>query len=80
MGFIKKARASGFSLSEIEGSVQLLAAGKRSCADYSEAARAKLVELDEQIRVLRAARRELKQALLSCAPAADACVLAGWGR
>ena len=74
MGFIVRARASGFSLSEIEGFVQLLTEGKRSCLDFADAARQKLSDLEERIAALQAARRALKRALSTCAPAAGECM------
>ncbi len=74
--FITKVRASGFSLSEVRKFVRMMSAGKRQCRDYAGAARAKLQQLDEQIRVLQKAKRELRQALRSCVGEAADCVLA----
>ena len=57
--FIKKARALGFSLDEIGEIVQLTRAGKRPCARVMDLARARLADVDEQMRRLSAFRNLL---------------------
>ncbi len=68
MEMIRKARASGFSLSEIRGLVGLVSAGKLACGDFEETARAKIKDLDDKIRALQEARAELLRAVETCAP------------
>lgn len=57
--FIKKARALGFSLEEIGEIVQLTRIGKRPCARVIDLAKARLVDVDEQMRRLSAFRNQL---------------------
>lgn len=57
--FIKKARALGFSLEEIAEIVQLTRAGKRPCARVMDLAKARLADVDDQMRKLSAFRNQL---------------------
>lgn len=57
--FIKKARALGFSLEEIGEIVQLTRSGKRPCARVMDLAKARLEDVDEQMRRLSAFRKQL---------------------
>lgn len=63
--FIKQAQEIGLSLDEIS---RLLAAGggARECRQVSELLRAKLRELDERLRAMRAFRRALANYLAEC--------------
>lgn len=57
--FIKKARALGFSLEETREIVQLTRSGKRPCARVMDLAKARLSDVDEQMRRLSAFRNQL---------------------
>ena len=57
--FIKKARTLGFSLNEIGEIVQLTRAGRRPCARVMDLAKARLADVDEQMRRLSAFRNQL---------------------
>ena len=57
--FIKKARALGFSLDEIGEILQLRRSGKRPCARVMDLAKARLADVDEQMRRLSAFRTQL---------------------
>lgn len=59
LDFIKKARALGFSLDEIGEIVQLTRSGRRPCARVLELAKARLADLDRQLRTLAAFRSQL---------------------
>ncbi|MBX7059889.1 MAG: heavy metal-responsive transcriptional regulator [Leptospirales bacterium] len=71
--FITRARASGFTLSEVRAFLAMVARGKKSCIDYSAVVQKKLRDLDEQIRSLQTARRELRNALRSCGGGDQEC-------
>ena len=72
--FIKKARALGFSLDEIGEIVQLTRSGKRPCARVIDFAKARLGDVDEQIRRLAAFRAQLANELSRWEePTADSC-------
>lgn len=57
--FIKKARALGFSLEEIAEIVRLTRSGRRPCARVIDLAKARLADVDEQMRKLSAFRTQL---------------------
>ena len=59
LGFIRKARALGFSLDEISEIIQLTRAGKRPCTRVMVLARQRLSDVDEQMRRLLAFRNQL---------------------
>jgi len=61
--FIKKARSLGFSLEEIGEIVQLTRSGKRPCARVMDLAKARLTDVDEQMRRLAAFRTQLAKEL-----------------
>ncbi len=58
--FIRKARAIGLSLSEIREILSLWDAGQRPCAHLLAVLDRKIAAIDQQIRALRAFRRELQ--------------------
>lgn len=59
LGFIRKARALGFSLDEIAEIIQLTRAGKRPCTRVMVLAKQRLADVDEQMRRLAAFRNQL---------------------
>ncbi len=59
LGFIRKARALGFSLEDISEIVQLTRSGKRPCARVIDLANEHLAEVDEQMRKLATFRDQL---------------------
>ena len=59
LGFIRKARALGFSLDEISEIIQLTRAGKRPCARVMVLAKQRLSDVDDQLRKLAAFRNQL---------------------
>ena len=63
LGFIRKARALGFSLDEISEIIQLTRAGKRPCARVMVLAKQRLSDVDEQMRKLAAFRNQLADEL-----------------
>ena len=63
LDFIKKARALGFSLDEIGEIVQLTRSGKRPCARVMDLAKARLADVDAQMRRLAAFRTQLAKEL-----------------
>lgn len=67
--FIKDAQRLGFSLSEIEELLDLLA--PMSCSKTREIAAAKLKFLDERIRELKELRRQFVRLLAACDQNAD---------
>ena len=60
LGFIRDAQASGLSLAEIASVLELKAAGRRSCSHTTELLERHLLEIDEQIARLHAARAGLQ--------------------
>ena len=66
--FIKNAQAMGFTLEDIKQLLQL-ASGERSadCSAISDFARQKVADLEDQIRQMRAFKRELESLADSCA-------------
>jgi MerR family mercuric resistance operon transcriptional regulator len=67
--FIKRAQAMGFTLTEIEGFLDLLAS--RSCSKARAVAAMKLQFVDDRIRELKKLRRELASLLAECDANAD---------
>lgn len=63
LDFIRKARALGFSLSEIGEIVQLTRAGRRPCSRVIDLAKGRLDDVDEQMRKLAAFRIQLASEL-----------------
>lgn len=59
--FIRDAQASGLSLAEIASVLELKAAGERSCQHTTALLERHLIEIDEQIVRLQAARAQLAE-------------------
>lgn len=59
LGFIRKARALGFSLDEIAEIIQLTRAGKRPCTRVIVLAKQRLADVDDQLRKLAEFRHQL---------------------
>lgn len=57
--FIKRAQELGFTLNEIKELLSLRARPRAKCADVLERAEAKIQNIDEKIRTLKAMRRAL---------------------
>ena len=57
--FIKQAQAIGFSLKEVKELLALRVDPRTSCADVRRRAEAKIVDIDEKLRALRAMKRAL---------------------
>jgi MerR family transcriptional regulator, mercuric resistance operon regulatory protein len=64
--FIKRNQKSGFTLREIKGSLELLAAGSLGALNRRAGIEKKIRALDEQIRSLQMARDELAACLDAC--------------
>ena len=64
--FIKHAQALGFSLNEIKDLLRLRIRPGSSCSDVREKAEAKIAEVDEKIRHLRAIKKALVQMAATC--------------
>ncbi|MBL8019108.1 MAG: MerR family transcriptional regulator [Leptospirales bacterium] len=64
--FVESARASGFSLREVRGILNLIGSGRRSCGDYEELAQKKLADLDSKIAALQECREILNNSLACC--------------
>jgi len=76
--FIKRAQELGFSLKEIQELLSLRAAPKARCADVRGRAVAKIDDIDERIRVLRAMKKVLTKLVAECAgraPVSDCPIL-----
>jgi MerR family mercuric resistance operon transcriptional regulator len=77
--FIKHAQALGFSLKEIKELLSLRVTPRARCADVRARAEAKIGEIEEKIRALRAMKRTLKKLVSECmsgsAPATDCPIL-----
>ena len=63
LAFIKRAQSIGFSLDEIAEILEMRGRGEAPCVEVREAARRKLLELDERLRELRRYRSELARTL-----------------
>ncbi|MFQ5655167.1 MAG: MerR family DNA-binding protein [Planctomycetota bacterium] len=64
--FIKRAQGLGFTLSEIKELLSLRARPRAKCADVLERAEAKIHDIDEKIRTLKAMRRALLKLKSEC--------------
>lgn len=71
--FVENARATGFSLREVKGILNLVENGRRSCADYEGLAQKKLEELDRKIELLQQCRSALEKSLACCNRAEQRC-------
>ena len=65
--FIKHAQALGFSLKEVKELLALRVRPGVSCADVCRRAEAKIANLDEKLRALRAMRKTLVRLVAACA-------------
>ncbi len=78
--FIKRSQELGFTLKEIKGLLSLRAAPRAGCADVRRRAEAKVKEIDEKIRTLRAMRRALGSLVQECSgrgPVTECPILEG---
>src|SRR2546426_9423513 len=64
--FIKHAQELGFSLKEIKELLALRVDARTSCADVRKRAEAKLADIDQKLRALRAMKRALVQLTAAC--------------
>ncbi len=64
--FIKRAQELGFTLREIKELLSLRAAPRTGCADVRNRARAKLQDIDDKVRTLRAMRKALTKLIGEC--------------
>ena len=77
--FIKHAQALGFSLKEVKELLALRVRPGVSCADVRRRAEAKVADVDEKLRALRAMRKTLVRLIGACAnrgPVSDCAILA----
>jgi len=65
--FVKRAQELGFTLAEIKELLELRVSEDASCADVRDQALAKVADLEEKIRSLRAMRRVLSKLADECA-------------
>lgn len=64
--FIKRAQELGFTLEEIKELLSLRAAPRTRCADVRNRATAKLQDIDDKVRTLRAMRKALTKLIGEC--------------
>lgn len=64
--FVKRAQELGFTLKEIQELLALRAAPKTRCADVRARAEAKVHDIDQRVRTLRAMRRALHNLIGEC--------------
>ncbi len=64
--FIKQAQALGFSLKEIRELLSLRIDPRRSCGDVRARAEAKLTDIEDKIRSLRAMKKTLARFFAAC--------------
>ncbi len=64
--FIKRAQDLGFTLSEVEDLLRLRADQESACAEVRSAAEAKIKDIEQKIRHLRAMKRALGELVASC--------------
>ena len=64
--FIKRAQELGFTLEEIKELLSLRAAPRTRCADVRNRATAKLQDIDDKVRTLRAMRKALTKLINEC--------------
>src|SRR5213596_1331946 len=65
--FIKQAQALGFSLKEVRELLALRLDPRSSCADVRRRAEAKIADIEEKLRALRAMKRTLVRITAACA-------------
>lgn len=65
--FIKRAQDLGFTLSEVEDLLRLRADHESACAEVRSTAEAKIEDIEQKIRHLRAMKRALGELVASCA-------------
>jgi MerR family mercuric resistance operon transcriptional regulator len=78
--FIKRAQDLGFTLTEIRELLDLRIDRKATCADVRERAEAKIVDVEERIRTLRAMKRALTRLSDACSgrgPVSECPILDG---
>ena len=76
--FIKHAQELGFSLKEVKELLALRVDPRTSCADVRRRAEAKIVDIDEKLRALRAMKRALVRLRAACAgqgPVSECAIL-----
>lgn len=66
LGFIRRARALGFSLDEVRELLSLSDQKERSCAQVDEIERQHLTDVDAKISALKSLRRELDSLIRQC--------------
>lgn len=59
LGFIRDSQATGLSLAEIQSILELKDSGERTCQHTQALLKEHLADIDDQIRRLRSARRQL---------------------
>lgn len=64
--FIKRAQELGFTLTEIEELLRLRSDQKASCSEVRAAAQAKIEDIEQKVRSLRAMKRALGVLVSSC--------------
>jgi len=64
--FIKHAQALGFSLKEVKELLALRVDARTSCADVRKRAEAKIVDIEQKVRALRAMKRALVRLTTAC--------------
>lgn len=64
--FIKRAQELGFTLTEIEDLLRLRTDQKAACSEVRSAAEAKIEDIDQKVRHLRAMKRALGVLVASC--------------
>jgi MerR family mercuric resistance operon transcriptional regulator len=81
--FVKRAQDLGFTLEEIRELLDLRIDSKATCADVLERADAKIADVEERIRALRAMKRALKRLTDACSgrgPVSDCPILDSLGK
>ncbi len=71
--FIKRAQELGFSLKEIQELLALRVEPQSTRADVRQRAEAKIANIDEKIRQLRAMKKSLQRLTASCSGIGPAC-------
>lgn len=64
--FIKRAQELGFTLKEVKELLSLRATPRAKCADIYKRAEAKIQDIDEKARLLRAMRKALSNLMSEC--------------
>src|SRR5213593_3218668 len=64
--FIKRAQELGFSLKEVKALLALRVDARTSCADVRTRAEAKIADIDQKLRALRAMKRALVRLTAAC--------------